>query len=423
MTIREHYEQGQSVQKSGALVLVLGLTVAVLLAGDWFMRFYWFRWQDTVYFRPVTTADRPVNEAADRFTATELPASRGGDLSRLIGVPGASARFEEDRPPATITLDPQGFRSLPYELDATFDYIVVGDSYMAEGVPLTNQISSQLSARLGKPVLNRAFMGRGPFQSLMLWIEQSLADGPRPAWIIWGFVERDISGDAFSGYVYLINRYKNKTTEVKAETAKPSGFIFYWTALRPSVLRKSLPNSSALAQISRKMWTHLNYYLFRQLPPDVFVIHDKRNDAAPILGYQISLDSMYWPAEVRKLDQVVWSIEYIRDFLQEHGIQLLVVPIPDKEQIYRDAISAAVWKNGIPPNTSIIPELIARLDEKNIASVNLLELFNTARISGISPYWRDDTHWNNRGIGMAAGLIAERLRGIIAEDEKGNHIQ
>lgn len=392
------------------VVLATALAMALALAGDWFMRFYWFRWHEQVVSRPVVTADRPLPAAKPEFTELKLPPRVGGDLAALLGSPAARAKYAVERPAATITLDPEGFRSPVYPATQRFDVVVVGDSYMTDGVPLTNMISEQLAARLGRPVLNRAFMGRGPFQSLMLWIEQNWNRPPHPKWIVWGFVERDISGHAFAGYIYLIERHRgNVEAELKsAERLRPR---VIWRALWPSTLRTSLPNSSAIAQLSRRIWARVQYDLFRELPSDVFELDDPEGQGPPMLGYRVALDSIYWSPSVRNLDQVVDSIAYIQDYLKLIGVNLLVVPIPDKEQVYRDRIPRAKWRKGEPPPESISPELVERLRARGIPAVSLLEPFREAARAGEPVFWPDDTHWHPYGIGLAAELIAAELRG------------
>jgi hypothetical protein len=390
-------------------VLIVVGSWFIILAGDWVMRFYWFRWHEGVYSRPVITADRPLPAVRGDFTTMRLPEGMGGDLTRLLGSPAARARYAIVRPAAEITLDPEGFRSPVYPATQRFDVVVVGDSYMTDGVPLTNMISERIAQRLGAPVLNRAFMGRGPFQSLMLWIEQNWHRPPHPKWIVWGFVERDVSGAAFAGYVYLIERHRGRV-EVELTRAERLRPRVNWRALYPASLRASLPNSSALAQLSRRAWARIQYDVLRELPADVFELRDPASDAPPMLGYRIALESMYWPPAVRNLEQVVDSVAYIQEYLDLIGVKLLVVPIPDKEQVYRERIPRSVWKRGEPPPDSIAPDLVRRLQERGIAAVSLYEPFREAAARGIPVYWPDDTHWHPAGIGIAAELIAEALR-------------
>ena len=413
MPSREHYENEINVRRAPVLVLTLGLLLLALLAGDLFMRFHWFRWHETIYIKPLFTADQPVTTVKPSFTSLELAEGRGGDLSRLISVPSARKRYEEYRPAESISIDPHGFRNLPYPDGQEFQVVVVGDSYMAEGIPLTNQIAARLSEALGEPVLNRAFMGRGPFQSLMLWLEQHKSTTNHPNYLVWGFVERDISGSAFAGYVYLIERHL-QMGEQKEIMAREASRVFLWSRLQPAELRRSLPNSSAIAQLSRKAWAFAGYYLFGALPQDIFSFDAVAAfDGGPMLGYQSTLDSMYWSRADRDLDKVVWAITYIRDHLATMGITLIVVPIPDKEQVYYSAIPRSLWKDDQPPQVSILPELVQRLQDVQVPTVSLLPVYHEAATNGVPLYWRDDTHWRPEGIKLAAELIAGEVGRIL----------
>jgi len=392
---------------------MLGFLLLTLLAGDWFMRFHWFQWHETIYIKPLFTADQPVTTVKPSFTSLELAEGRGGDLSRLISVPSARKRYEEYRPAESISIDPQGFRNLPYADGQDFRVVVVGDSYMAEGIPLTNQMAARLSQSLGESVLNRAFMGRGPFQSLMLWLEQNKATTNLPDVLVWGFVERDISGSAFAGYVYLIERHL-QMGEQKEIKAREASRVMLWSRLRPAELRRSLPNSSAIAQLSRKGWAFAGYYLFGELPQDIFAFdRDAEFGGDPMLGYHSTLESMYWSRADRDIDKVVWAITYIRDYLKSMGITLIVVPIPDKEQVYYSAIPRSLWQDDLPPQESILPELVNRLQNAQVPTVSLLPVYREAATKGVPLYWRDDTHWRPEGIKLAAELITREVSGIL----------
>jgi len=408
------YEQDRRLNRSGRLVLFLGVIYLLLLAGDWFMRFHWFRWQDSLVIRGQSSVSASAEPGIRIFTENMVKPSRGGDLSRMIAISSAQARFEEERPGGLITIDPDGYRSVPYEPGQPFPIVVVGDSYMAEGVPLTNQISAQLSAMLGEPVLNRAVMGRGPFQSVMKWIEGLRPGGPFPEWLVWGFVERDVSGQEFIGFVYQLHSFRSGSGETSSVISASTSDRINWRKFRPRSLKASLPNSSSLAQISRIAWNKVRYSVFGEITPDVFVMSEADGVEA-MLGYRISLDTMYWPPDIRRLDQVVWSINYIHEYLAERGVKLLVVPIPDKEQVYRDHIPESLWKEGMAPGDSIIPDLINQLNAKGIPAVSPLDAFRTSRLQGLHPYWRDDTHWNPEGIKITAELIANKIGGIVSE--------
>lgn len=380
----------------------------VLWIGDWFWRFYWFRWHERIANRPVVVAVGPGVPKEQGFQRVILPAGRVGDLTMLTSSQRLRQRFGVPRPEAELTVDPQGFVSPVYDSTQRFDYVVVGDSYMAAAELLTNLPSEQISRRLGKPVLNRAFAGRGPFQPLMHWIEENWEKEPAPRWIIWGFAERDVAGGAFAGYVYLIERHRGMVErEWKIEGQRP--LRIFWNELRPLALKKSLPDSSALAQLYRRLWARLQYDVFGLWPAELIELRPPGGEGRPMLGYAVALDAMYWPKEVRRLDQVADSIQIIAEYLGQKGIRLLVVPIPDKEQVYREWIPPRFWRNGNPPPPSIVPDLVELLQRKGIASVSLWEPFRRAVEEGWEIYWPDDTHWNSQGISIAADEIARAL--------------
>jgi hypothetical protein len=289
--------------------------------------------------------------------------------------------------------------------------VVVGDSYMAEGLPLTNMISARLAERLGEPVLNRALQGRGPFESVMRWIERGGAEALRGGVLIWGFVERDVSGEVFAGLIYQLHVHRTRGADAGSAVAAARSRV-RWSELAPARLQTSLPNSSALAQASRRVWHRVRYSVFGAWSPDVFVLTPPP-PASPLLGYRLALEAMYWPPEVRNLDQVVWATGVLRDYLAGYDVELLVVPIPDKEQVYRDGIPRHAWPGGQPPPAPVLPDLVTRLGDAGIPAVSLWPAFEQARAEGRPLYWRDDTHWRPEGIALAAELIADALKRIL----------
>ncbi|MDO5575999.1 MAG: hypothetical protein Q4F84_02870 [Fibrobacter sp.] len=114
--------------------------------------------------------------------------------------------------------------------------------------------------------------------------------------------------------------------------------------------------------------------------------------------------------------QIKTAIDHITDFktyLDKRNINFLFVVIPDKEMIYFDKFS-----NEIPsPQTTIIcsheRELLKQLQEANIETIDLLPAFleskETDNFHSEFLYQKDDTHWSNRGIAIAADLIAKRI--------------
>ncbi|MCC6234887.1 MAG: hypothetical protein IT580_19750, partial [Verrucomicrobiales bacterium] len=107
------------------------------------------------------------------------------------------------------------------------------------------------------------------------------------------------------------------------------------------------------------------------------------------------------------------AIVDFRDQLQALGIQLVVMPVPNKESIYPDRLTArAAGRTGVmAPRTR---ELMERLREARVEVIDLFEAFTQARQTtgpGAAPdlYLAQDTHWSPAGMTLAARTAARRL--------------
>lgn len=105
------------------------------------------------------------------------------------------------------------------------------------------------------------------------------------------------------------------------------------------------------------------------------------------------------------------AIRDYHDALAERGIQLLVVPVPNKESIYPDEL---IPDSSIPHRRQELDKLFAGLRAAGIDSVDLRETLAAARAAGNdsqSPlYLRQDTHWSPSGLALAARKIAAAAR-------------
>ncbi|MGD0745156.1 MAG: hypothetical protein ABSA45_08365 [Verrucomicrobiota bacterium] len=102
-----------------------------------------------------------------------------------------------------------------------------------------------------------------------------------------------------------------------------------------------------------------------------------------------------------------------RDALAARGIQLLVVPAPNKESIYPDYLTdrATAGHTLMSPATR---DLLARLESAHVECVNLFAVFAEARKNGASAgaaplYLTQDSHWSPAGVALAAQAVARRL--------------
>jgi alginate O-acetyltransferase complex protein AlgJ len=124
------------------------------------------------------------------------------------------------------------------------------------------------------------------------------------------------------------------------------------------------------------------------------------------LFYRNSLLSVIlpWPR------QNALKIETFRDSLRANGIELVVVPVPNKEFVCPEKISS--HRPRILSRQR--DNLIGHLRSAGVHVVDLLPLFIERAGTGSAPALYDalDTHWMDRAIVLAAGAISDTLRRI-----------
>jgi hypothetical protein len=115
----------------------------------------------------------------------------------------------------------------------------------------------------------------------------------------------------------------------------------------------------------------------------------------------------------RSTDEPVAAIVAWRDALAARGIQLLVMPAPNKESIYPDYLTRRT-----EPGQTLIStptrDLLQRLKSANVECVDLFALFahartNAARAGAPPLYLERDSHWSPAGVALAAQAVAQRL--------------
>lgn len=108
----------------------------------------------------------------------------------------------------------------------------------------------------------------------------------------------------------------------------------------------------------------------------------------------------------------VAAITDFRDQLAARGIQLLVVPVPNKESTYPDhvASSLANQRSLVAPRTR---DALDRLRAANVEVIDLFSVFRAARdrdpTDDTPLYLAQDTHWSPAGMLLAARTVARRL--------------
>jgi alginate O-acetyltransferase complex protein AlgJ len=149
--------------------------------------------------------------------------------------------------------------------------------------------------------------------------------------------------------------------------------------------------------------------LFGQLNP---VVTPSARDVAggAMLFYTEALVTERWTDDQRSLDQLVHASSNLTAAAQKRGMSLLFVLVPDKERIYADALPEYARQSVRP---TILPEVERRFRAAGLNIVNLLPAFQSAAQNGELLFWRDDTHWNPRGVRLAVEMVAPAARGLL----------
>jgi hypothetical protein len=409
METLEEKEQGweQGRARAYAVLAVVGAAWLVGLAMDWYLRFAWFHWQQRLVFRPASV--RTMAQPPDLYVTNWLPERRGGDLTKLVGIPSFAERFEQVRPAGRQIVDGAGFRNLPAPADLAHPIVVVGDSFMAAGEPMTNMFALRLAGLSGLPVYNRAMAGVGPFLSLVRFVDSDRFKNRRPRIMVWGFIEREAIRHGFSGMVYQLDIRDRGVKpaehyELSATTARVA-----WPELSPQTLRQSLPDTSALAQFSYRLWNRLRYAVFGIITPDVY-LSSGEVERHRLLFLRRKMKVFAVDTPELNLADVTDAVRYTSEFLARRGVRLVVVLIPDKESVYPELIPPHEKQAPALPLSSL-NDLEEHIRAAGVPVVNLLPSFRARAQRGELLYWPDDTHWNERGIRLAA----EQTWKVVAE--------
>lgn len=118
-------------------------------------------------------------------------------------------------------------------------------------------------------------------------------------------------------------------------------------------------------------------------------------------------------AQEQRYNPVV-NLVALKKYLAQTGTELLFVAVPNKEEIYYDRLGSLP---ALPKGSIINPysrKIVADLQNNGVEVVDLLPAFIEAKefdtVSGEPVYQLQDTHWTNRGLTIAAQLIAARIK-------------
>jgi alginate O-acetyltransferase complex protein AlgJ len=128
------------------------------------------------------------------------------------------------------------------------------------------------------------------------------------------------------------------------------------------------------------------------------------------LDYVVGGDLGKQPAGKNPLPIIV----EFQKMLASHGVDFLFVPVPTKEEIFPDKLDPAGRARVGQVVNPFSRKLLADLAAQGVEAVDLLPELLAARARdkrGEEPlYQRQDTHWTDRGLRLAAELVAKRIK-------------
>lgn len=313
----------------------------------------------------------------------------GGDLNRIgkVSVDADYRGIFDD-----IILDKKHYTELS-DIDifqiSSFDVITIGDSFSHKG---NIGYQNYLAKYSGKKILNITKEGsyKNPIQQLYNLINSGFIEKTTPKYIILQSVERhmvnrgkDVDREGSIDFKELSSYFNNlENTEVSSNSLQVIKDIFNYTYF--SILYKL--NNKA----KKVYYVETDKELFSEKFRRLIFYHDDINH----IKY-ITKDS------VENLNNVLNNLE---ERLRVLGVELIVLPAPDKYDLYQDFII----NNKNPRNDFF--NIFNKL-EKDYLYIDSKTILLDKVKSGIKDiYYTDDTHWSP----IAADIIAKELNSMIS---------
>ncbi len=95
--------------------------------------------------------------------------------------------------------------------------------------------------------------------------------------------------------------------------------------------------------------------------------------------------------------------------LANQGIELLIVLVPDKSRIESEYLGS---QHRATVFSTRVNDFEKQLTHNEIHVINLTEPINNAKLGGLTPFFRTDTHWSEPGAEIAAKAVAKSIKAL-----------
>lgn len=174
-------------------------------------------------------------------------------------------------------------------------------------------------------------------------------------------------------------------------------------------LELAFSDHSPLAIISRRMIRRLQNGVWLPNPYSSEVIRRKLRNGEVMLFYPED----FWTGSNATQLATKWT-DYFAEFsarMAERNIRTIVLLVPNKTTVYAPLVDAGFrdFHGG-----AILNGIEGQLHLAGIPVLNMTAAFQESAKRGLDNrdyiYWRDDTHWNARGVSLAADCLSSEIR-------------
>ena len=307
-----------------------------------------------------------------------------------------------------FTTDTDGFRNAPVSEHVVPDGLVVGDSFVAGyGISDEETFPAQLSAATGR----RFYNAGGPYAYLhtvrRLKARLGFARGP----VIIGWTESEpvaqlTQAEALAGEGDARTRLMTSLVGPKAQWLRSRARGWWYTSPVKIVAEKaflSLANDHLLPNVYRSR-----------------VVERRLHTGEPILFYPLDVEGFH--AQRDTAEARTFLVE-LTSRVSLDGMTPIVLLAPSKYTVYYPLLEGSQPE----PGDTLHP--LAKL-EQELRGLGIRALDLTARMQeqarhdleqGSYLYWLDDTHWNGKGVAVAAELARQTWFAQGAETARAAH--
>jgi hypothetical protein len=300
-----------------------------------------------------------------------------GDLARM-----ANIQDSKERRSLRFSSDALGFRNV--EASGPVAGILFGDSFAMAGDDDRETLSAQLGQRIGCRIYNAA----SPDDEFR-----------RPDLTLVGSLAKRIG--MANGYI-IVEQVERRALESRSPRERPVRGKFrqawsqFWrqlgTLTRDSPVKRFAENVMKSIRDDRIL---PNNYLDN-------VVQGKLRNGAPMLF----LPSEFKSYEITRLPPLDYWIKLNQE-LGKLEFRLLVVLVPNKHTVYRHLLEGE--QKQPRGGQDLLPELASALRAAGVAAIDLTPVLKQHADAAFKHnkyvYWRNDTHWNADGVGIAADEI------------------